>query len=120
MLNRIILTLMLFSFFCGALLADTILDEKEIIQIAINYLEKIQDDVKNGTIYYDEGNERFKEEFQGDGGAYPQWLSQKINEKSFQAIHFDDQNKPGVVGHGDSWVLIDKNTGEIIICISSA
>lgn len=83
----------------------------EVLEIAINALEKEGETLENRVILYDVRNK----EWQGKSKTINRERAQRyefLKDKNYQAVCFS--LKEGWLG-GDIWFFIDKTTGEVLI-----
>ncbi|MGD9015293.1 MAG: hypothetical protein PVI33_04655 [Candidatus Omnitrophota bacterium] len=102
------------------------LSRQEIMQIAINKAEELGYATEETVVVYDEGNLALKDCFLREGVSIydeenDEWVPQgsstpeaeipSLKNRNYQTVYFRTEE---LVLGGDLWILIDKDTGEVI------
>ena len=96
--------------------SNDMLTKQEIIEVAKQVGADLELPMELITAYYDvnniEWNNRLVKLQKLDPEDY-KWTKKRLKNRLYQAVHL--RPEPGKVLDGSFWILIDKNTGEVII-----
>ena len=97
-----------------------VLGREQICEIGNNFLiTKFEDDPNNWNIYYDENNSEWEKTLKiirREDKDFSKFFDKVVSRKNYQALRYSPTPK---IMAAELWLLIDRNTGEILFAVQN-